>query len=165
MGGGIVNRRATKSFSARFWPKVDKRGPDECWPWMACRTGNGYGIMGIEGENFLAHRLMYELCVGLLLLIPEDILVLHRCDNRRCVNPAHLFLGSPADNMADMWAKGRNVIGRAKGERNSHAKLTEFAVVSIRRASGTHREIAAQYGVCRVTIGDIKRRKIWRHVA
>lgn len=136
-----------KPFSERVWAKVDKRGDDECWRWNACGTTRGYGIMTMAGENFLAHRLIYELCVG---AIPEGIFVLHRCDNRRCVNPAHLFLGTAQDN---------------KGERNSHAKLTELAVISIRRAPGLGYEIAKQYGVTPTQISNIKRRKSWRHVA
>jgi hypothetical protein len=91
----------------RFWPKVDKRGEDECWEWQGSRS-RGYGrilIGGAKGRPYQAHRIAWELTVGHRL--PDSIMVLHRCDNPPCVNPAHLFLGTQLDNMRDCAAKGR----------------------------------------------------------
>jgi DNA invertase Pin-like site-specific DNA recombinase len=88
--------------------------------------------------------------------------VLHRCDVRHCVNPDHLFLGTQADNMADMVEKGRerHPVGIAHGR----AKLTEQDVYIIRAAPGSQQAIADQYGVKQTTISSIKRRRIWRHL-
>lgn len=84
----------------RFWSKVDRRGPDECWPWLAAKSATRYGVF----DKTRAHRVAYALTHG---LIPEGRIVCHRCDNPPCCNPAHLWLGTPKDNTADMVAKGR----------------------------------------------------------
>jgi hypothetical protein len=95
------------SLEERFWSKVRRGTKFECWEWQAARNDDGYGLCrggsrSIEG----AHRVSWRLANG---EIPEGQQILHRCDNRACVNPAHLFLGSQQDNIADMLAKGRHV--------------------------------------------------------
>lgn len=114
----------------RFWEKVDVRGPDECWEWTAARIGDGYGNIGvITGKSALAHRVSYEFANG---PIPTGRCVLHTCDNPPCVNSAHLFVGTRADNAADRDAKGRGGSDKRRGERNGSAKLTAAIVAAIR---------------------------------
>lgn len=90
----------------RFWAKVDQRGPDECWPWMASTNADGYGKFKIDGTVQNASRVALEIHTGALL--PHDQVGMHSCDNPPCCNPAHLSAGTQADNLADMVAKGRH---------------------------------------------------------
>ena len=91
----------------RFWSKVDQRGPDDCWEWRAARMWKGYGHFGVARDLVVrAHRFAWEVSRG---PIPNGAMVLHRCDNPACCNPAHLFLGTARDNTDDMVAKGRMV--------------------------------------------------------
>jgi hypothetical protein len=126
-----------------------ERGPG-CWEWTGVRNPKGYGVLRVGEGNKLAHRLTWEHENG---KIPVGISVLHRCDNPGCVRPAHLFLGTKADNSADMIAKKRH-----------HTKLTEAQVKAIRRSSDTNTELGFKYGVSRVLVGRIRCGKAWRHV-
>jgi len=145
----------------RFWDKVNIRGDDECWPWMAAVSGNGYGHIRFEGKDYCSHRIAYELTTG---PIPEGLCCLHKCDNKLCINPAHLFLGTRADNQKDMANKGR----AAKGERHGASKLTKDQVISIRqeyaRDGTSHRKLAARYDVDQANINLIVNRKTWKHI-
>lgn len=161
---------ATRPIAERFWEKVRIAGPDECWIWIGTRHGKGYGQIKCElgsgpPSTMKAHRVSWELAHG---PIPGDLWVLHHCDNPPCVNPAHLFLGTNQDNSDDRDAKGRRVGPTGK---NVHtAKLTEEMVRSIRAEyvpgwGGMNMyRLSEKYGVTRPTIGNIIRRKIWKHV-
>ena len=147
----------------RFWEKVDRRGPDECWEWIGGRDRDGYGMFWDgtvypNGSPFTgrATRFSYRLHLG---SIPDGALICHRCDHPPCVNPAHLFIGSAADNTADMMAKGRY--------RATRPKLTDEAVAEIRRLwngpyrQPTQRSLAAQFGVTQTQISKIVRGASW----
>jgi len=125
---------------------------------------DGYGFFGFNGRTSRANRVAWELTYG---PIPEGLVVCHRCDNRRCVNPAHLFLGTVADNVRDMDQKGRRRACRGEDRRN--AKLTEHHVRVIRylRDNGvslSQRRQAEMFGVNHTTIERIGTRREWGHV-
>lgn len=131
-----MNGHVVKAFLKRLKPG----NPEECWPWDGARVSRGYGSVSAKSESGRrrqdtvgAHRVSYELNVG---PIPDGMHVLHRCDNPPCVNPAHLFLGTHADNMGDMKRKGRQARGpclNRAGERSGNAKIGAEQVKEIRR--------------------------------
>ena len=104
----------------RFYKKV-KEMPSGCHEWQNAKA-NGYGVINIGGKRKYAHRLAWSWENG---DIPDGLFVCHTCDNRACVNPKHLFLGSHGDNVRDMWAKGRGVNPSARGEDNPASKITQ----------------------------------------
>lgn len=161
---GHPNYNKIRPVAERFWEKVDKRGPDDCWLWTAAIHKAGYGVIS-KGNRLgyeLAHRVSWQIHFG---EIPDDLQVLHKCDNRRCVNPHHLFLGTNADNVADKMAKGRYSCG--KGESHYGAKLTEAQVLEIRDlfAQGIARaEIGQRFGITQSHVSGIVLRKSWKHI-
>lgn len=157
--------RWNQTEAERFWSKVDRRGPNDCWPWLASLQGQ-YGQFYWRGRPLKASRAAWILTNG----SPGRLHVLHKCDNPLCVNPKHLFLGTHADNLKDMWSKGRArpwPQTRSRGEASPVAKLTERAVRKMRReraAGATYIALAKRYGVDRMTIKAAVLRKTWRHV-
>jgi len=160
----------------RFWSKVDRRGPGECWEWIAGRCRAGYGYVQWEGRLQSAHRVAWQLAHG---PIPEGLHVLHHCDNPGCVNAVgHLFLGTNAENMADRDAKGRQAKSDRhgshthperwpRGEAHVRSKVTTADVRLIRalRASGVPRvDVARRFGLTAASIYRICLRKTWAHV-
>lgn len=130
-----------------------------CWNWTGTRIPRGYGMLGNAGRAVLVHRVSYEVHVG---SIPKNLHVLHTCDNRLCVNPAHLFVGTNKDNMRDMTLKGRS--NKPKGEDNGQAKLTEDEVIQIRNLDLSTDATAAIYGVGVLAIQRVRSRKTWKHL-
>lgn len=144
------------SVRERFFTKV-KRMESGCHEWQSWVLPNGYGQFSYQGKPHYAHRIAYLLHHG---EIPEGAYILHNCDNRKCVNPEHIWAGTFDENMQDMVNKGR----QAAGTKNFHAKLKPEQVIAIRSAIGTHREIAECYGVTQGLISMIRSGKIWRTV-
>ena len=159
--------RKRRPIDMRFWARVSRRGPDECWPWLSVdgQPVSGYGSFWRDGRLVNAHRVAYELAHG--PLAPTEC-ALHHCDNPPCQNPAHLFKGTRGDNNRDCTAKGRHGYTGSPGEANPTARLTESDVREIRAllAGGVKQTVvAARYGVNKSTVHLIKQGKHWRHVA
>ena len=127
----------------RFWARVQQCGPAECWPWMAARSGNGYGYLKIGGRMVRAHRVAYELEHG---PIPAGAYILHSCDVPTCCNPDHLRVGDHAENMADM-------VVRRRGVRYGDEVVRE--VRRLRAGGGSHRQIARVVGMSPRWVGYI----------
>lgn len=143
-----------------FWSYVDKRGPDECWPWKRCCFKNGYGCTTVFGKNKLAHRVAFFFTHGYW-----PVVVRHSCDNPPCCNPAHLIAGNHQDNMDDKIQRGR--ARNLKGDECSWAKLTEQDVPVIKdllKQGVPGVKIASMYNVHKMTISDIKLERTWRHI-
>lgn len=136
-----------------FWPKVDRRGPDECWPWTASACKKGYGRF-VAGETKVpAHRFAWVITNG---VDPDPRLgIMHSCDNPRCCNPAHLTPGTHRDNSLDMMAKGRwqPAPGRVK--------LTAETAILIANDTRKRRELEQAFGVSRTTIKNVRSGKTW----
>lgn len=140
---------------ARFRSKFEES--DGCWTWTAGLGVKGYGHFWFRGRPQPAHRVSFKLFKQ---DIDDGVTVMHSCDNRLCVNPSHLSLGSNQENTADMVAKGR----QAKGSDVAAAKLDESMIQAIRDDTRSQRKIAADYRVSHTVIGHIKSRILWRHV-
>lgn len=143
---------------ASVFDRVDRSGGEtSCWPYLGARTSRGYGRHPYGNKMKRAHRLAYEATHG---EIPTGLLVCHRCDNPPCCNPAHLFLGTSTDNVADCTTKGR----RALGEAHPRAKLTAQAVREIRESRQSMLSLSRRYGVSDMTIRSVVLGKSWTSV-
>jgi hypothetical protein len=151
-----------------FSKKIAKDESTGCWVWSGDKANFGYGqitfyINGVRHRT-RAHRFSWEIFRG---EIPEGMFVCHRCDNPPCVNPDHLFIGTGADNLRDMAAKGRHAHAAPTGEKSGNAKLSDEQVVEIRRlrAAGVSvSRIAQEFPVSSDMVYRIVLRKNWRHL-
>lgn len=150
------------SLATRFWAKVQRSSG--CWIWTATKTRFGYGMLRVEGKNKLAHRIAYELENG---AIPDDgpghhgWVVMHSCDVASCVNPAHLRLGTNAENMREMLARGRN--NPPRGVAHHNAKFTDAEVQKIRNDPRPHIRLAEEFSTSVAEIAYI-RQQGWAHI-
>jgi hypothetical protein len=146
----------------RFWSKVGKGEPGECWEWQAYRNEDGYGQFGYNGRVELAHRVSLKIAGGVV----GDAYVLHHCDNPACVNPGHLYLGDQSDNMQDR--EERSDYEHPRGEEHPRSSLSDDDVAVIKwqleNTDMIQKEIAEDHGVSREAIGEISRGATWGHV-
>ena len=174
------------SLATKLEPRIDVRGPEECWPWKGARNKRGYGVLflGQELRMVLAHRAAFAAAACIEAFRKEKrwdanaMVVLHRCDNPPCCNPRHLFIGTHLDNVKDKVNKGRTPRGDQSsarryrdrlphGERHWKTTLTERQVKLIRllHASGrTQASLGNEFGVSFRTVNQIVNRKRWGHV-
>lgn len=170
----LASQGLSETFPDRFWPKINKDGPvpshmphlGKCWIWIAGLNNRGYGwIARGDGRQvaILAHVASWLLTFG---KIPNSLCVLHHCDNRLCVNPNHLWLGTKAENVFDMDRKGRR--GSANGELAGQAKLTNADVLEIRRlysAGGiSQKTLGKMFNVSERCVFFIVHRQHWTHI-
>jgi hypothetical protein len=152
-----------------FWERAIPEPNSGCLLWTGALTrgDRGYGVLkvgGRKGPVIRAHRLAWELERG---PIPDGLLLCHRCDTPECINPAHLFLGTDADNHRDMDRKGRSRGGSSKGEAHPGAKLTDADVAMIRELNSAGMgpsSLARQFGISQATAWNIVNRNTWRHI-
>ena len=147
-----------KMYDDRFWNLVDKKDDDQCWNWIGAMC-NGYGKLKRNGTQLLAHRVSWTAHFG---MIPKGLFVCHHCDNRACVNPNHLFVGTHADNMRDAAKKGRlpgcSDESRLKQMCQNNTTLIKQDVLMIKEmfANGIkQREIAVEFGITRRSVSKI----------
>lgn len=161
---------STKALSEWFWLHV-KKVHGGCWEWTGACSHNGYGTLSTSYPERRAHRYVWLTQHG---PIPRGMLVLHKCDNRRCVNPSHLFLGTAKDNTRDMQAKGRLYAPGPKtpltGESGPMSKLTRADVLQIRSSyrpyvKGMTESLAKQFGVSKAEILNVATGKRWAHIS
>ena len=141
-----------------FFSKISPEPNSGCWLWVGNATPSGYGVSW-SGKTMRAHRHSWEIHVG---PIPANKIICHKCDNRLCVNPDHLFLGTNKENTADAWRKGR--MKRFLGEAHGQAKFVNADVLDIRASGDSVISLAKKYGVNSETIYNILKRKPWVHL-
>lgn len=152
----------------RFLKWTDVRAAKDCWLWKGSRKANvGSKVLWhgqwrtADGSIELAHRGAWRLMKG---PIPKGLFVLHRCDNPACVNPTHLFLGTQADNISDMWGKGRARPKAQHGEDHGNSKLTADLIRDIRASKESGVELARRLSLSPTTICDVRKRRSWKHI-
>lgn len=152
---GTHRRWCKEDPTPRFWAKVEKRGPSECWPWKGAVTTHGYGNAALNRRNIGAHKLAHILAKG---PVADGLEILHSCDNRLCCNPAHLSVGTKHDNAADRVARNR-ISWNHKG-----TKLTAATARAIKDAHGkaSSGQLAKQFGISQSYVFHIWGGRSWK---
>lgn len=145
---------------ARFWVKVDVRGPSDCWLWTAKTNPQGYGLFSLRTKTVRATHVSLEVAGKPR---PADWLALHSCDNPTCVNPSHLRWGTQDENTADRMRRGRHAC--RIGSTHPNAKLTPEKVLEIRASPLGYKSLARKLGVNRKTVQQVRSGKTWSHVS
>jgi hypothetical protein len=157
-----------KSLSSRFWDKVHQGEPDSCWEWQSAVNAGGYGWFFVSSKKSTASHRVSAWIAKLIESLDSDSHVLHECDNRKCCNPKHLFVGTNADNVADRVQKGRCASSPKFGEANGMSKLTDVQTGEIKglyfSSKFSQSELAKMYGVRQSHISRIVNNKIRRGV-
>lgn len=128
-----------------------------CIEWKKCLNKFGYGVFIRKKKYYYAHRYFYEKKNG---KIPNKMCALHKCDNRKCINPDHIFIGTRADNCRDMGDKRRS----PSGIKNHMSKITEKQALKIRSDPRIYKEISIEYQICQATVSNIKTKKTWKYL-
>lgn len=158
-----IQRRLVEK-SDRLWSKVSRRGPNECWPWIADAVSDfGYGVLKIPNsrKNILAHNAAYLVTNGLIL---DGQVIRHTCDNPPCCNPAHLIPGDHLANVRDMWERGRMGDTRNFGAANGRARVTAEQVRDIRHRDLSIKQIMAEFGYSKAQAWRIRSGKHWPEI-
>lgn len=158
-GREIAAQKWKDSQVRRLLSLIEEATDDTCVEWPFGKDNHGYGNTMVAGRSTKAHRAIYSLLHG---EVPPDIEVMHSCDNRGCINPHHLSLGTHLDNMQDAAAKGR--IHALRGTAHLKCRLSEDDVRAIRASVSSNRELARLYGLNHKYVGLIKARLAWRHL-
>lgn len=164
----INNLIFDKKIFERFWNKVDKRDKNKCWNWIGAKTSNGYGHMKINGKTIRSNRISFIIHNG---YIDDNKYICHKCDNRACVNPDHLFIGTACDNIRDMWNKSRNpknvIYNPQSGEKHYNSKLTELDIYRIRlfyKFGINQHKLAKIFNTDQPNISCIVLYKTWKNI-
>jgi hypothetical protein len=164
-GNSSGGPKAKGSLEERFWRFVEKKSDCECWNWFGQIMPNGYGRVSAGAKldgGIGAHRVSWSLFNK--QNVPHGMYVMHSCDNRACVNPNHLSIGTPKDNTQDMIAKGRKKVVAPLGEGNGKAKLTVEKVKLIKQSNLKSAELARQFGLSENCIRGVRIGRTWSHV-
>ena len=149
----------------RFWRYVSKKENNECWEWIGQRLSNGYGRISLGAKSLGsdgAHRVSWEIFNK--TSVPDGMFVMHKCDNPSCVNPNHLTIGTPKENVADMIAKGRKRTVAPKGEGNGKSLLNEEKVRIIRSSTLNHAALGRELGVSPNCVRGVRIGRTWTHI-
>lgn len=144
-----------KSNEDKFWEKVNKQGPNDCWNWTGAKHPTGYGKLWMRLPDLVCKPAHHASLIIHGTTVPKGSIVMHKCDNPSCVNPTHLVIGTQQDNIADKLAKGR----QPTGDKHHNTTLSDADVAYIRYSSKSGKDLAIELGVSRPTISNIRNYK------